>query len=230
MKKTTLGALIVATAAFLSLASEAQADIVFGAATNIGTEAGDVITDGILHAAVNGAEDSEADVTLNGQLFQSGDINAATNVSTTGFTSSNAAELNPNGLGDTAEYQRFLGDIDFGGGDPATVNIDNLTIGNAYRIQVWFLDNRDNANDDRVTTVAGVGAGANSVALNDQFAIGDFVATSTTESFTVSTAGSASPNLTGFQVRDLGVAVPEPSSLALLTMGISGLFLRRRRS
>ena len=225
MKKTHLGTLVVVTAAFLSIVCQAaQADIVFGAAVDVANES-EVLTTGITHAAVNAAEDTQAEVTLNGVVFQSGNINDATNVTTTGFTSSNAADLNPNSLGDTAEYQRFLGDIDFGG-DSGDITIQNLTVGNAYALQIWFVDDRTGGNGDRVTTIT---SGANSVDLNDQFAIGNFVADTDSLTFTVATSG-ADPNLTGFQVRDLGVAIPEPSSLVVLGMGISGLFLRRRRS
>ena len=226
MKKTLLGALVVVTAAFFSIACQAaKADIVFDVAVDVANES-EVLTAGITHAAVNAAEATQANVTLNGVVFQSGNINDATNVATTGFTSSNAADLNPNSLGDTAEYQRFLGDIDFGG-DSGDITIQNLTVGNAYALQIWFVDDRTGVNGGRVTTIT---SGANSVDLNDQFAIGNFVADTDSLTFTVATSG-ADPNLTGFQVRDLGVvAVPEPSSLVVLGMGISGLFLRRRRS
>ena len=89
------------------------------------------------------------------------------------------------------------------------------------------MDDRTGGNGGRVTTIT---SGANSVELNDRFVIGNFVADTDSLTFTVATSG-ADPNLTGFQVRDLGVvAVPEPSSLVVLGMGISGLFLRRRRS
>ena len=226
MKKTLLGALVVVTAAFFSIACQAaKADIVFDVAVDVANES-EVLTAGITHAAVNAAEATQANVTLNGVVFQSGNVNDATNIITTGFTSNNAANLNPNGLGDTAEYQRFLGDIDFGGGG-GDITIQNLTVGNAYALQIWFVDDRTGGFGGRVTTIT---SGANSVDLNDQFAIGNFVADTDSLTFTVATSG-ADPNLTGFQVRDLGVvAIPEPSSLVVLGMGISGLFLRRRRS
>lgn len=228
MKKTHLGALVAVTAAFLSITTVTQADIIFGAATDITTEADDIITIGTLHAAVNAAESSQADVTLNGVLFESGDVNAATNIRTTGFTSSNDAELNPNNLGDTAEYNRFLGDIDFANGASGDITIENLIEGNEYALQVFFVDNRP-PQDNRVTTISAVG-GTGSVALNDQFAVGNFVADSTGEfTFNVATAGSNDPNITGFQVRDLGAAVPEPSSLAVLGLIGLGLTTARRR-
>lgn len=230
MKKASLGAFVAAVATVFTFACETQADIIFGAATDITTEADDIITIGTLHAAVNAAEDSQADVTLNGVLFESGDVNAATNIRTLGFTSSNAAELNPNNLGDTAEYNRFLGDIDFASGVTGDITIENLIEGNEYALQVFFVDNRPGGNDNRVSTISAVG-GTGSVALNDQFAVGNFVADSTGEfTFNVDTAGAGGPNITGFQVRDLGAAIPEPSSLTVLVMGISGLLLRRRRA
>ena len=207
--------------------SHSHSAITWGAAQDIGTETGDVITTGILHAAVNAAVDDAADITLNGVMFESGDINAATNVSTTGFTSSNAANLNPQilPLGDTTNYQNFLGDVDFGGGtDSGDITIENLIDGQQYIIQAWFVDDRTGLNGFRETTLSSVGG--NEVELNDQFAVGTFTADGTTQTFTVATPAAAGPNFTGFQVR----AVPEPSSTALLGLGGFSLLLMRRRS
>ena len=102
-----------------------------------------VVNTGDTHAAVNAAVDTTppgtADLTLNGVVFETGDINAATNITATGsFTSSNAANLNPNGLGGgTPDYSTFLGDIDFGGGGDITIN--NLVAGEDYLIQVDLI-------------------------------------------------------------------------------------------
>ena len=205
--------------------SHSHSAITWGAAQDIGTEASDVITTGILHAAVNAAVDDAADITLNGVMFESGDINAATNVLTTGFTQSNAADLNVALQGDTTDYQNFLGDIDFGSGtDSGDITIENLIDGQQYIIQAWFVDDRTGLNGLRVTTLSSVGG--NDVDLNDQFAVGTFTADGTTQIFNVATAGAAAPNFTGFQVR----AVPEPSSTALLGLGGFSLLLMRRRS
>ena len=215
-----------------------QAAIIWGDAQNIVTEIDDVSTNGSLHAAVNAASidlvDGEGvpnpDITLNGVVFESGNINDATNISTTSFNSNNDADLNVGGIGDTTAYQTFLGDIDFAGNadpNPGVIDIENLVVGNLYEIQVWYVDNRPGGNNNRVTTFSSDGDGGNSVALNDQFAIGTFTADALTESFSVSTSG-ALPNLTGFQVRDLG-AVPEPSSALLSGISLLALLARRRR-
>ena len=212
-----------------------QAAITWGTAQAITTEIDDVSTNGVLHAAVNAASVDlvdgggvpNPDITLNGVVFESGNINDATNISTTSFTQNNDADLNPGGvLGDTTNYQTFLGDIDFAAsGGTATIDIENLVIGNQYEIQIWYVDNRGGANGNRVTTISSVGG--NSVALDDQFAIGTFTADTLIQSFDVTTSG-ASANLTGFQVRDLG-AVPEPSSTLLSGVGLLALLARRRR-
>ena len=236
MKKTHLGALVAVTAAFLSITTVTRADIIFGPAQNI-SDVFDVLATGTTHAAVNAAENSQTDVTLNGVIFESGNVNDATNIITSGFTQTNAADLNPNLLAGpdpaNAEYNRFLGDVDFNvSGTIEEITIENLTVGNAYAVQVWFVDDRTGNNGNRITTIAGVDAGGNSVgsvALNDQFAIGTFTADQLTEVFTASTNGGAAPNITGFQVRDLGVAVPEPSSLAVLGLMGLGLTTARRR-
>jgi len=194
-----------------------QAAITWGTAQAISTEIDDVSTNGVLHAA---------DITLNGVVFESGNINDATNISTTSFTQNNDANLNVGNIGDTTNYQTFLGDIDFAAsGGTATIDIENLVIGNQYEIQIWYVDNRTGNNGDRVTTISSVGG--NSVALDDQFAIGTFTADTLIQSFDVVTSG-ANPNLTGFQVRDLG-AVPEPSSTLLSGVGLLALLARRRR-
>ncbi len=211
-----------------------QAAITWGTAQAITTEIDDVSTNGVLHAAVNAASVDlvdgggvpNPDITLNGVVFESGNINDATNISTTSFTQNNDANLNVGNIGDTTNYQTFLGDIDFAAsGGTATIDIENLVIGNQYEIQIWYVDNRGGANGDRVTTISSVGG--NSVDLNDQFAIGTFTADTLIQSFDVVTAG-ASANLTGFQVRDLG-AVPEPSSTLLSGVGLLALLARRRR-
>ena len=60
MKKTLLGALVVVTAAFFSIACQAaKADIVFDVAVDVANES-EVLTAGITHAAVNAAEDTQA--------------------------------------------------------------------------------------------------------------------------------------------------------------------------
>ena len=198
--------------------------IAWGDATAIGTEADDVVTTGTLHLAVNGSVNNAPNIFLSGVEFVSGDVGSGPNIVDDGFSGSNPADLNPSAIGDTVAYQTFLGDVDFStgsDGNPSTIVITNLIEGRNYLIQFWYLDNRGNQ-DSRNTTLSSV-RGGDSVTLNDQFTIGNFTASTETESFTVSTSGNdgtglSTAHITGFQVRLL----PEVTDVLKGDIDLSG--------
>jgi hypothetical protein len=101
-----------------------------------------------------------------------------------------------------------------------------LTIGTPYRVQVFSVADTRTCCADRIQTVDD-GAGNTSGPMQrglGNFVIGTFTANAATQSFFVS--GVNDPGLSAVQLR----AVPEPTSVALLSLGAAGLLLRRRRN
>lgn len=124
-----------------------------------------------------------------------------------------------------AGYNEFLGDIDFNSGASQSNVTINLTVvdGQSYLLQVWYAD--DNTTG-RINTLTG--SGSDNILHGDDYAIGTFVADSTTQVLEINTSGGTSNNgtrLTGYQLR----LIPEPSSMALLGLGALGFLIRRRR-
>jgi hypothetical protein len=116
-------------------------------------------------------------------------------------------------------------------------SLQNLTVGKKYAVQIFVQNMRGDANSSTViwdganltgnsvtlsptTNIVGFGDKANG---RGQYVIGTFTADATSQSLTLSGAGTSIFN--AYQVR----AVPEPTSLALFS-GVAGVFLFRRRS
>jgi hypothetical protein len=124
------------------------------------------------------------------------------------------------------------------GGDPQgyEVELENLTLGQEYQIQIWVSDSRaatiGSLSDRTGAIVDGPAVDHNTSNVEGglgQYVIGSFTATDTTESFTYlgsTENGSGYIPLNAFSLR----AVPEPASAALLG-GLAALALvfRRRR-
>lgn len=114
------------------------------------------------------------------------------------------------------------------GAGAATVTFTGLSIGTEYSIQTAMVDIRGCCSG-RTKFLGDTDGGTDSATFargdNVSF-IGTFTADATSQSLTVNVgAGSTDPGLS-YYVLSEGV-VPEPSSLALL--GLSGLFVARRR-
>lgn len=120
-----------------------------------------------------------------------------------------------------------------------TLTLGGLVIGNTYSVQFFIHDSRGNtaqpkdtfdSNGSTVTVDTNV---TNSAGGLGQWVIGTFTADASTQSITVGTAGSGTPDgalpqLNAYQVRDITV-VPEPA-VALLGSLATLITLRRRRS
>ena len=121
--------------------------------------------------------------------------------------------------GDLA-YDTFLSTVEFGGGtDLVTLTVGDgdgdgdasvngaglLTIGAEYQIQVWFVDTRPD--QDARETPVGDGNG-NTVNLNDQFAIGTFIADATTQTITLESPGFGQAHINAYQIRAALVGPP----------------------
>jgi len=146
-----------------------------------------------------------------------------------GFASPGTSDGNYNSL---LQYATFSNES-----TPATFSWSGMTPGNTYLVQLWVHDGRNSIVNAPTETVTG---GANTSAPlaygsgdsgPGQYIIGIFVADNTgSETLTLS-PGAAIPSaqLNLFQVRDVS-AVPEPTSLALLTIGAGVLCAFRRKS
>lgn len=117
-----------------------------------------------------------------------------------------------------ADYEAFLDDILFIG-SPYTETLTGLVVGQAYEVQTFYVDNRGPF-DSRTQTVDG------QTTLNagiGEFTIGTFVAMATTQDIVFE--NTAQVHLNGIIL----AAVPEPSSVALLSLGGLSLLSRRKR-
>jgi hypothetical protein len=133
----------------------------------------------------------------------------------------------------SANYQTLLGSaISTDDNNTLTLTITGLTVGQQYQLQWWL----------NASQYAGVGSGfrttaraPNPVTLDDnttnqvgglgQTVVGTFQAGDTTEVITFTGADSTqAPTANAFQLR----AVPEPSSFALVSLGLAAAFFLRR--
>lgn len=199
----------------LALAGPAGAgDIAWGTATPVSTEAGnasDVSTTGTLVEAYNAANSgSEApeSVTVNGVEF-------ITTQDLLGGDYRKALDLSAQTNGGDEAYDTLLSTADFGAnedtvpivvgdgdGNASVTGPGLLSVGSRYEVQVWYVDDR-NEHDARVQSVASA-EGAAEVELNDQFVIGTFTATETTQTLFFQTPAPKNFNnvhLTAYQIR-----------------------------
>lgn len=138
-----------------------------------------------------------------------------------GFANPGTTDANYNHLLQTAMFNWNSG------GSSLTINWSGLTVGNNYLVQTWLNDGRGGQSGSSLFT-----GGANvseAVAIGNgapgQYIIGTFIADSGSQSFTM----SPGIMLNLVQVRDLTTVVPEPSALALGSLGAAALIGFRRK-
>jgi hypothetical protein len=120
-------------------------------------------------------------------------------------------------------YQNLLSTIGFGYFVNGTVTVSGLTSGDNYQVQVWSSYPYSSPNAH--TTFTGP-SGSNTVTLlpeNNQFALGTFTASGSTESFNYD-YGNRYGLVNAVSVRELASA-PEPSTVGLLGLGLLGVML-----
>ena len=215
--------------------------VTWGAATAISGDS-NVSTAGTLVGAFNLGNTGVGNTTVNGVTFTGLAFAMGTTVTSGNFSFfSSGGYPSSNSLGSgsapfsllSAPYQALLSSAERSGvGQPVTLTISGLTIGNAYQFEWWTNDSSGNAS---VPTTATAG---NSVTLNStttpgipggvgQFALGTFTADASTQ--VIAFSGDLA-SINGLQLRQTA-AVPEPGT-ALAGMALVGLCgtLRRRRA
>lgn len=213
-------------ASFIVLASGvANAGIITWDETQNTTDFNDVLNFGATVEAVNATNTNSGSITVNGVEFD----NSTDLLSTSGFVGALAGTSS----GDLS-YDSLLNSFDFGNGaGVTTLNLGggDLISGIDYLIQVWFTDIRiqsrdlivgDNAGNTGTLNAGGTGLG--------QYVIGAFTATDTTQELTLDPVGFANAHITGYQILLAGPAsatVSEPSTLAIVALGLMGFAARR---
>lgn len=240
-----MGRVLCLSVALVLLPQLASAALItWGSATTISGDT-DVSTSGTLVGAFNIGGTGVPSTTVNGVTFQS------FVVGTTGGTAGNFAlsgsgilinasdSTSPPFSNLSAAYKTLLATAT-NTSSPITLTISGLTVGDTYQFEFWSHASNPNYVGNRPVTANGDGGtvlvnsnASNAVGGLGQFAIGTFLANSSTQ--TISFSGPSGVPLDGFQLRDttpISAPVPEPASLAI--WGLSALSCavvgyRRRR-
>ena len=252
-----LGAVAIAAAVLTQVLSPAvAAPITWGAAQDITGTGSQVLTTGTLFLAVNfnGSIREVNGVNFAGLTWTSGSTASSTNLSISAGKDVSSSNTNtPVTVLTNSNYRDIVGtNIQLVGNSTAesTINytISNLVIGQQYVVQFWSSNARPGSTDvnatnfNRMTFINGgpsllVNTSATSTSSGvggvGQFAAGTFTADATTQ--TISTfGGQGNPSGGNFRNQPSAIqirAVPEPSTLALASLGIVGIgtwFSRRR--
>lgn len=209
--------IIIAVAGLLVASASSQAQtIVWGSAQNMVGDS-DVQNVGTYFDAITFG----SNVTVNGVVFQA--FGTTTNIMVTGYAAGANAGNFTSAPPSSANYSAAFSNSVYGNSasDISTVTITGLTIGDAYSVQAWSYFGGSLGGSEFI--------GANTVDLNNtagQFATGTFTATSNTETFQFGVgAGNANGYsfLSGVSVFDVTGSTPEPSTVALFAMAITGL-------
>lgn len=222
-----LAAAIAAAVVATAIGRASAETITWGVAQNM-TGDSDVLNNGTYFDAitmyqsgslsVNGVTFNSA--TISGNVASDGtisvDFNDAVGDYTVAFTT-NAPS--------STTYSNLVNTGAFGNTSTNDVTIAGLTVGHTYQVESWSFYSGDPNTTDTTYT------GTNSVSLNNaigQYAVGTFLATSTSESFNYESS-NAHNFVNDVSVRDL-TATPEPASAGFLAMAAAGLLLRRQRN
>lgn len=229
----TIAVSLIVTVFMLASASARASAITWGPATTASADS-DVVTNGLLVAAYNvGVTTGFSPLTINTVTFTAVGL-------TSGMPSGSPEFWNPDGaaFGTASGLSSAYQDMLRSGAEAhpsATLTLTGLTIGHPYLVQLWVDDSRGGGVATRTETLTSTGGNTVQLAFNfpqvsggaGQFAVGTFFADGANQVINISgsaTGVSAISQINAYQLRDL---VPEPSTIALLSLG--GLLLFRRR-
>lgn len=192
--------------------------------------------------AYNFTSDSTS-VVLNGVTF-SPNAGTGADLSIT-TTSGSLFYANPSAFGTgasfyttglSAQYQALMQSAIYwdliGFTTPDIITLNNLTVGQAYSVQIWVNDSRVGY-FDRVNLIADDSGHSVPLRFNNgssasfgQYVIGTFTATSTTEALLFSPASGNALQVNAMTLQ----ALPEPGTWALLGFGVLATALLRRKA
>ncbi|MDA7518763.1 lamin tail domain-containing protein [Akkermansiaceae bacterium] len=178
-----------------------------------------VVTEGTLVEAINGSGGAGV-VTINGVTFSPSDA-ILPNPAATGMLSGQTT-LDP-GL------DSLLTTVDFGGGSSTTTTIGggNLVIGQAYQVQIFFMDLRSGTASRVMTYGDNLGSGADVSASGGagsfgQNVTGVFTADDTSQTLSLLANGFGNAHINGYQIRTATAAPVIESFTATPAMIASG--------
>ena len=241
MKKHPLTLLLAMASGLATSITTHAAIITWGAAQNITGDSDVSLADSLVRAFNLGDSSIVASTTVNGVTFDPFGIpSLAPSVTIGNFTLANANGLRgfatnvpvPPFSSLSAPYQSLLrsyGSTNNGGS--MTLTMFGLTVSQSYVFQWWAnIDTFGAENQTTATAGNAITLDVNTSNSNGglgQFAIGTFIADATgSQSITFSGSSNFGPTLDGFQLR----VVPEPSTFAMLGLGLPALLAFRRRN
>ncbi len=215
------------------------ANITWGSAQTISGDT-DVSTTGTLVRAYNFGFNPITSPTVNGVFFQGLGPFASTPDTSVALVGTGAFRGGFSGFGSalapfanlSPSYQQLANSGLFQDVGTVTLTMSLLTIGQQYQIEVWVNDSRGSNGPGRSETVQSPGGPTVTLVYNNtsaeggvgQFAIGSFTADATTQQVIFTGLGtSPSAQMQAYLLR----AVPEPSAMLLLVLGVGAAFLPR---
>lgn len=211
---------ILSKIAILALIFNVQAAVIYN--QSLFTQESDIVNLGDVHSAMNLGGGA---VTLNGVNFVTNSFSNFINFNQGGgdFSQGDFVDPNLDSLFSTSTYQS---------GGYAYQNLNGLTIGTTYVYQVLLSNDVNNTGDSTAMRFQGQTHNFSPIGNTVQSITMQFVAGSTTEQIRYGTGSGSQParaQITGFVLSSASTPVPEPSTYALLALGLFGFGIYRKK-